>query len=342
MCKMAHGQAPSLSSSVGLMDSMVSMLRDIKSGADHDSPNGPLRADHDSPHGQDGSLRADHDSPDGPLRDDDLNTTFNSAANLQSEPDAALNAASPEPQASEGSLHSAASPLHAGPSVGRVPLGPVLQQGGQRVGEIPRQQQLSSRGNNGRMLVGDRVDGTWEVRAPEAAASRSRTSNKSREQNTSQQSWSVSKSATPTGVKRPVHIVHRHHHHHYHHHYFPGEGDEIPASAFAEGSTQEVASIQHSKEQGGRFAPSSSLSATPPAAHDSSEHRHFHYHHHAQSLGIPGHAQKLLDASDQKQLEAENARGTSPIPLSGNRGVDVDGTEHAIYNMPGTRLPSLI
>merc|ERR1712070_827567 len=119
------------------------MLRDIKSGADHDSPNGPLRADHDSPHGQDGSLR-----------DDDLNTTFNSAANLQSEPDAALNAASPEPQASEGSLHSAASPLHAGPSVGRVPLGPVLQQGGQRVGEIPRQQQLSSRGNNGRMLVG--------------------------------------------------------------------------------------------------------------------------------------------------------------------------------------------
>jgi len=317
--------APSLSSSVGPMDSMVSMLRDIKSG------------------------------PNIPLRDDDLSvldTTMNSApsgANMQNEPDAALNAASPEPQASEASLHSSAQPLHSGRSGGRIPLGPVLQQGGQRVGEVPRQQPPSNRGNNGRILFGDPVDGTWEVRVnvqgqelpPEGANGGSRGS-KFQDHNTSQQSWNASKSFTPRGARRPVHIVHRHHHHHYHHHYFPVEGDEIPATAFVEGSIEEVSRMQPDNEQG-RFAPSSSLSATPPpATHDSSEHRHFHYHHHAQSIGIPAHAQKLLDASNQHHLEAENALGTSPIPLSGNRGVDTDGTQDAIYNTPGTRLPSLI
>merc|ERR1712224_194161 len=212
----------------------------------------------------------------------------------------------------------------------------VLQQGGQRVGD-PRQQQLGSRGNNGRVLVGDRVDGTWEVRVTiqpptESVDGRSRGSASAREHNISQQSWSVCKSATPRKTSRPVHVVHRHHHHHYHHHYFPGEGDsyQIPQSAFvSQNGEEDVANAQHGGGMpSGRFAPSSSPSASPPsAAQDSSEHRHFHYHHHAQSIGIPGHAQKLLQASDQKQSEAEAARGASPIPLSRTGGIDVEGNQ---------------
>eukprot|EP00746_Dinoflagellata_sp_MGD_P086714 gnl/MRDRNA2_/MRDRNA2_34348_c0_seq1.p1 gnl/MRDRNA2_/MRDRNA2_34348_c0~~gnl/MRDRNA2_/MRDRNA2_34348_c0_seq1.p1 ORF type:complete len:368 (-),score=55.63 gnl/MRDRNA2_/MRDRNA2_34348_c0_seq1:139-1113(-) len=324
------------------MDSMVSMLRDIKSGADNDNPDGLI--------------------PDGPLRDDFLNATMTTVhtdcsatdgAASQNEPDAALNAISPEPQASEASLNnSSARRLHSGLGNGRVPLGPVLQQGGQRVGEIPRQQQLGNRGNDGHVLVGDRVDGTWEVRVTiqppqDSVDGRSRGSASARDHNRSQQSWtSVCKSATPRKARRPVHVVHRHHHHHYHHHYFPVEGDKIPEGAFVNDSGEQVPGVQSSSSmqqgQGGRFAPSSSPSATPPTGHDSSEHRHFHYHHHAQSLGIPGHAQKLLAASDQKQSEAENARGTSPIPLSRSGGLDTDGTQHHLANMPGTRLPSLI
>lgn len=309
----------------------MSMLRDIKSGAESGSPDGPL------------------------VPDDLLNatmTTVNTDASGGNDPDEALNAASPEPQASEASLNnSSAQRLHSG----RGPLGPVLQQSGQRIGEVPRQQQLGNRGNNGRVLVGDRVDGTWEVRVsvqrPQEPVddpdhNRSRGSRSAREHNVSQQSWSVWKAATPRKVRRPVHVVHRHHHHHYHHHYFPVEGDEIPASAFVEASGDNAIPISDSNAHqtaSGRFAPTTSPFATPPAAgNESSEHRHFHYHHHAQSIGIPGHAQKLLDASDQKQLEADIGHTTSPFPLSRTGGVDAYGSQHQIHNMPGTRLPSLI
>lgn len=301
-------------------------------------------------------LREIKSDADGPLRDDDLigadplNQTMTSATSGV-EPDEALNAASPEPARSEASGLSAAQPRSgSGRAIGPAFKGPVLKQGGQRVGEIPRQ--LSSRGKNGRILLSSQVEGTWEVRVtvPEGNGSISMPiPNDGSNHNKSQQSsWSVSKS--PRSSRRPVHVIHRHHHHHYHHHYFPVEGDEIPASAFVEGSGEEV-SLQPA---GGRFANSTSPSASSPGGRDSTEHRHFHYHHHAQSSGVPAHAQKLLDSSDRKQLEADTqgARGPSP----GTRFDTSEGTRFArgndseslqtlkshSPNMPGTHLPSLI